>query len=204
LQGETFTRLGETTPRRADFRLVSATNRDLEALVAAGGFREDLYYRLAVFPIRIPSLRERLADIPYLVEGILALHAQRFRIGSEPPMITENALAELKRHRWPGNVRELENVVVRAAIMASGSPIDSEHLPELELLSAGSVPPEAPAHSHLSGVSVTRSLAAAERDHIVAVLRSQGGNVSAAAKILAISRTTLYKKIRDHELSTSS
>ena len=197
LQEGSFTRLGETSPRRSDFRLISATNRDLENMVAAGTFREDLYYRLAVFPVRIPSLRERMSDLRYLVEGILAMHAQRFRTGSEPPTLTPEALRQLERYSWPGNVRELENVMVRAVVMAGGGPIGPEHLPEVELLS--DAPPESgiPPDDGVDS-STTRTLEDIQREHIITVLRIQRGNIKATAELLGISRTTLYKKIRDY------
>jgi len=198
LQEGMFTRLGETTPRRADFRLISATNRDLESMVAAGGFREDLYYRLAVFPIRIPSLRERIGDLRYLVEGILSMHAKRYGVGDEPPVLTPEALRILERYHWPGNVRELENVMARAVVMAGGSVIRSEHLYEVELLS--DLPPESgpPPDEPPESADEIRTLDDVQREHIATVLRSQRGNIKATAQILGISRTTLYKKIRDY------
>jgi len=199
LQEGNFTRLGDTMQRRSDFRLISATNRDLEAAVAAGQFREDLYYRLAVFPIRIPSLRERLGDLKYLVEGILAAHSRRFGTGDEPPAITGEALSLLERYHWPGNVRELENVMARAVVMAGGGPIRGEHLYEVELLS--DAPPESgpPPEESVDSADM-RSLDEVQIDHIARVLRAQRGNIKATAEVLGISRTTLYKKIRDFDI----
>lgn len=165
-------------------------------MVAAGTFREDLYYRLQVFPIRLPSLRERKGDLKYLVEGILAMQAQRFRTGGAPTL-TSDALAQLERYNWPGNVRELENVMARAVVMAGGGPIRSEHLPEVELLSDAppdsAIPPDDP----IDGV-LSMTLEEVQREHIQRVLRAQRGNIKATAQILGISRTTLYKKIRDY------
>ena len=200
LQEGTFSRLGETSLRRSDFRLISATNRNLQAMVATGSFREDLYYRLAVFPIRVPSLRERLGDLRYLVEGILEVQAQRYRTG-EPPTISGDALQQLQRYDWPGNVRELENVMARAVVMAGGGPIDAKHLPEVELMSDRPRESELPPLPDESGqVFALRPLADMERDHIIGVLRSQKGNIKATAEILGISRTTLYKKIRSYRI----
>ena len=199
LQEGTFSRLGETKVRGSDYRLVSATNRDLEAMVADGSFREDLYYRLAVFPIRLPSLRERKGDLKYLVEGILAVQAQRFRTGDGPPIITPEAVAQLERYNWPGNVRELENVMARAAVMAGGGPIGPEHLTEVELLS--DAPPDSSPARDSAEFFVQRTLEDVQRDHIGGVLRRQRGNIKATAQILGISRTTLYKKIRDFNIS---
>ncbi|MEM9692078.1 MAG: sigma 54-interacting transcriptional regulator [Myxococcota bacterium] len=197
LQEGSFLRLGENEPRHSDFRLISATNRDLESMVAHGTFREDLYYRLAVFPIRLPSLRERKGDLKYLVDGILQMHAQRFRTGDQIPAIAPEALRQLEKYNWPGNVRELENVMVRALVMAGGGPIGTQHLPEVELLS--DTPPDSsrpPVDSHLPFVPIT--LEEAQRIHIEAMLRKMEGNIKATAMALGISRTTLYKKIRDY------
>lgn len=197
LQENTFTRVGETSPRRSDFRLVSATNRDLSALVKSGVFREDLYYRLCVFPIRIPSLRERMGDLRYLVDGILAMQSRRFMTGGDPPTVTAEAMAQLERYHWPGNVRELENVMARAVVMAGGAPIGREHLHEVELLSDrprdSSMPPD-----DTGEFAPLSSLDDIQRDHIRRTLRQQRGNIKATATILNISRTTLYKKIRDY------
>ncbi len=197
LQEGTFSRLGDTMDRRSDFRLIAATNRDLEGMVANGSFRDDLYYRLAVFPIRLPSLRERIGDLRYLVDGIMQVHAQRFHRGKDVPSITPEALRQLERYRWPGNVRELENVILRALVMAGGGPIRPDHLPEVELLS--DVPPDSgyPPADDSGEYQALRTLEDVQREHITSVLRQQRGNIKATAEILGISRTTLYKKIRD-------
>ena len=199
LEDGSFSRVGEDEVRRSRFRLIAATNRDLERMVSEGRFRDDLYYRLAVFPIRLPSLRERRSDLRYLVEGIMAVHAQRFQKGDSTPAITADALGHLERYDWPGNVRELEKVILRALMMAGGEPIRPEHLPRVELLSeapqsGSSAPPDS------DEANDTRSLELVQRDHIARVLRVQRGNIKASARILGISRTTLYKKIRDLEI----
>ncbi len=200
LQEGAFTRLGETNLRRSDFRVISATNRDLQSMVAAGTFREDLYYRLAVFPIRIPSLRERIGDLKYLVEGILQMQAQRFRM-EEPPVVTTEALAQLERYHWPGNVRELENVMARAVVMAGGGAIGPEHLPEVELLSDRPRESTRPPGPEDTGeMMALRTLEDVEKEHISSILRAQKGNIKATAMILGISRTTLYKKLRDYRI----
>jgi transcriptional regulator with GAF, ATPase, and Fis domain len=197
LQEGTFSRLGESVERQSDFRLIAATNRDLETMVQTGEFRDDLYYRLAVFPIRVPSLRERLGDLKYLVDGIMSVHGPRFHRGKSIPTITPKALRQLEKYHWPGNVRELENVILRALVMAGGGAIKPEHLPEVELLSDAprdsTIPPDADAVEF----TPLRSLEDVQRDHISRVLRKQQGNIKATAQVLGISRTTLYKKIRD-------
>ncbi len=197
LQQRSFTRVGETRVRQSDFRLICATNRDLDGMVAGGEFREDLFYRINVFPMRLPSLRERLADLPYLAEELLRVRAPQLGKGIAPPQVSEAALDRLRAHPWPGNVRELENVLARAAVLAGGGPIEPAHLPELTAsapprTSPPGAAPAAPAAEDL------RSLADVERAHIEQVLRALEFNISAAAATLGVSRTTLYKKLRDH------
>jgi DNA-binding NtrC family response regulator len=190
LQEGTFTRLGDGTPRRSDFRLIAATHRDLGAMVAKGTFREDLFYRINVFPIRVPSLRERLDDLPYLVPELMNGTSRRLGSGAWATTITAEAIEILRRHKWPGNIRELENVVLRAAVMAEGAPITPEHLPPL----GGSEP------SDTEPPASWKSLAEVERDHIQRVVVAKKGNIQAAAASLGVSRTTLYKKIEDYGL----
>jgi two-component system, NtrC family, response regulator AtoC len=192
LQEGSYTRLGDTKPRRSDFRLVAATNRDLGVMVPAGGFREDLYYRLNVFPMRIPSLRERLDDLPYLVTELLARHARVAGSGF-PASMSREALVALARHGWPGNIRELENVLMRAAILAEDHEIGVEHLPEL-----GSGP--ARIEPAPSADNAIKTLAEVERDHLAAVLRLKAGNIRATAAALGITRATVYQKIRKYGL----
>jgi two-component system response regulator HydG len=190
LQERSFSRLGETSLRHSDFRLVAATNRDLTTMAADGRFREDLLYRINVFPIRVPSLRERPADLPHLVNHILASHGRRFQQNSRPTM-TGRALEQLRAYRWPGNVRELENVVARAAIMAGERPIDVDHLPDLDF---DAIQPSRATRG--AAPAWQRSLAEVDKEHLVRVLRQCRGNLSQAATVLGISRPTLYRKIK--------
>ena len=190
LQEHTFGRVGGARLRRSEFRTICATNRDLEDMVATGEFREDLYYRVNVFPLRVPSLRERSADLPHLVSELLRGKLRTYHPGEGRPAITERALARLGRHSWPGNVRELENVLVRALVMAGGETVDARHLPEL-----GESRGRSPTPAGELG-----TLADAERRHIARVVRALGGNLSASAATLGISRTTLYKKLRAYGL----
>src|SRR5499433_764060 len=126
LQEREFLRLGGTRPIKVNVRVIAATNQDLRSAVAQGRFREDLYYRINVFDIRIPPLRERGHDILLLADGVLADFS---RANGRPPMqLTSQAEDELLRYRWPGNVRELQNVLQRAAIICDGTVIDAEHL----------------------------------------------------------------------------
>jgi two-component system, NtrC family, response regulator HydG len=178
-----ITRVGGNRTIPVDFRMIAATNRDLEAMVAEGIFREDLYYRLNVVTVRMPSLRERKEDIPLLAEHFL----ERFvRAMSRPPLIfAPEAMDLLVRHDWPGNVRELQNAVERAVVICRGGRIEPSDLP------FAAAPPAGPGG---------RTLADAERGHVEAVLRETNWNISQAARALDIDRVTLYNKIRRYGL----
>ncbi len=185
LQDRTFMRLGSTQSRRSDVRIIAATNRDLDAAVKAGSFREDLYYRLAVFPIVVPPLRERPEDI---AATALALLAAR---GLGPERLTPAALAAMNAYSWPGNVRELENALTRALVLAGPEPIAVEHLP-----ATLSRPGSAPVESTLDSLLVAGfSLDALERDIIYHALEKAGGNKAAAARLLGITRRRLYSRL---------
>ena len=198
LQDRTFHRLGESVTRKSSFRLVAATHRDLPAMVDGGAFREDLYYRCNVFEIRVPSLRERLVDLPYIVDALLAASTEALG-RAESAGITDEAIAALARYRWPGNVRELENVLIRAAIAAGEGKIGAEHI----RLRMPSAPVEAaPAGEPRKVVSASqRTLADVERDHVRAVLEEVQGNVTVAAQRLGIARASLYRKMREYGIT---
>ncbi|PYU92464.1 MAG: Fis family transcriptional regulator [Acidobacteria bacterium] len=183
LQEKEFERLGSNRTIPVDARLVAATNRDLEKMVKDGQFRSDLYYRLKVFPILVPPLRERPEDIPALVHHFVAKHSKRMnkQIESVPPA----ALQALRRYPWPGNIRELENLLERAVILTPGSALQ---IPAAEL--------KAPAETDLRP---TATLEEAEREHILRALReTQGviGGPNGAAARLGLLRTTLHAKMR--------
>lgn len=190
LQEREFERLGSTRTIPVDVRLIAATNRHLERMVEEREFRSDLYYRLRVFPISLPPLRERRGDIPVLVRHFTEKHAHRMKRQIET--ITADTMEVLSRWPWPGNIRELENFIERAVILSQG-PVLRAPLAELkaaqELLP---VPRQEPENS-------AATLQAAERDHILRVLRSSngviGGPTGAAAK-LGVKRTTLNSKLR--------
>ncbi len=185
LQDRTFTRLGATQQRKADVRIIAATNRDLQAAVAAGTFREDLYYRLAVFPIHVPPLRERREDIRATALALLAAR------GLGPERITERALAALAGYDWPGNVRELENAVTRALVLAGGDAIDEDHLPYAVV--SGLRPTGASTYDDLLVAGF--SLDALEADLVHHALAKSGGNKTAAARLLGITRRRLYSRL---------
>jgi formate hydrogenlyase transcriptional activator len=183
LQEQEFERLGGIKTLKVDVRLVAATNRDLTAMVAEGRFRTDLYYRLNVFPIRLPPLRERTGDIPLLVRYFVAEYARKLnrRIASIP----EPALEAMTRYRWPGNVRELENFIERCVLLSSGGEL---WVPVAELATAAP-PPAEPA----------QTLVDAERDAILAALTAARGKIggpTGAAARLGMKRTTLQSKMK--------
>ncbi len=207
LQEGEITPIGDTRPRLVDVRVVSATNRDLSSEVAARRFREDLYYRLASFPIVLPPLRERREDIAVLVERFAAqaAHAHRKRIAG----IASETMACLERFEWPGNVRELQNEVQRAVVLAEhGEVLGVEHLsprlrgdaaPSEEATGADPEAAAAPATPRpQGGVQLREARAAFEARHIADVLRQQGGNVSRAAGVLGLSRMQLHRKLTEY------
>jgi two-component system response regulator AtoC len=187
LQEREFQRLGGTRIIKANVRVVAATNRDLRKAVDRGDFREDLFYRLQVFDIRIPPLRERFDDLLPLSEVFLQEIGRSF--GRPPAGLTKDAREALLRHDWPGNVRELRNALERAAILAEGGLIHAEHL-GLQSRSAASVTPQ----------GQTSDLGTVERETIARVMRETRWNKSRAAKRLGLSRTQLYVRLRKYGL----
>lgn len=190
LQEHEFERVGGTQTVKVDFRIVSATHRNLKDQIAKGLFREDLYYRLSVIPIQLPSLRERAADIPLLVQHFV----QKLSSGRTPPVVGASAMAALKRYPWPGNIRELENVVERAVILAGSGQIDLIHLPReiagaTQMLSEEFVLPE-------EGVQLEE----VEKSLIRQALRRTDGNQTKAATLLGISRPTLIYRMEKYGL----
>jgi NtrC-family two-component system response regulator AlgB len=182
LEEHEYVRVGDTEPRSSNARVIAATHRDLKAAVSAGAFREDLFYRLNVVTVRMPSLRERREDIPTLGAAIIAdLSAQHRR---EPLRLDPAAVAALSAYAWPGNLRELVNVLERAVILAAGDTITADLLPE-ELRAAAPARPE--------GEGADESLEAAERRHIAAVL-ARHPTLDSAARALGIDPSTLYRK----------
>lgn len=179
LQEQSFERVGGERTIKVDVRIVSATNKDLRQAIAAGKFREDLFYRLCVVPIELPPLRERVNDIPLLAEHILEKVAMLS--GRARSSITPEALAAIMEHSWPGNIRELQNVLEYALIKSKGGPIETNHLP-------------AELRSHLlrSTVLQGRQRKATPVD-LARALQAAGGNRARAAKLLGISRATLYR-----------
>ena len=185
LQEKEIERLGGSRPISVNVRLIAATNRDLGQMVTEKQFRSDLYYRLKVFPVFAPPLRERTSDIPILVRHFVATHSRR--MGKHIETIPEETMAALARWKWPGNIRELENFLERAVILTRG-PVLYVPLAELAIEdSQGSEGWENP------------TLQVAEREHILRVLREADGQIggpTGAAARLGLKRTTLHSKLK--------
>jgi len=216
--------VGARRPLRVDFRLISATNRDLIDMVKDGGFREDLYYRLNVFPIRVPPLRERREDVPELVRHFTARFAaeegKTFIRGVSAP-----ALALLSRYDWPGNIRQLENAVFRAVVLADGPVLTAEEFPQIAAHLDGNAPPTAEAMSFplpTEPMAIAVDLPAAEASGQLAALDVAGevrplvdieaamirlalerydGRMTLVARRLGIGRSTLYRKLKEFGIS---
>ncbi len=212
LEENEVVRVGESRPRAVDVRVISATNRDLNLEVEQGRFRNDLFFRLSTFPIRLPPLRERESDSPLLVRHAIQLAAHKH--GKRVPGATDAASAVLERYDWPGNVRELRNEMQRAvALVRDGELIDVRHLSDRvrqgpggtagatdagrQTIDLGSAPPQPP-----SGGGDTADLREAravwEAEHIVRVLEENNGHIGKTAEALGLSRTALYKKFKEY------
>ncbi len=201
LEEKTFERVGGTAPLRVDVRVVAATNRNLKAAVAARQYREDLYFRLSVFPIIVPPLRDRPGDIAQLARHFIDRYSRD--LNKKPLTLAPSALEQMQEYRWPGNVRELQNCMERAVILTEGDTIHARHLH----LSVPAPPPAAEAgawdHVDFSGTlgEVTRRVVSeVERRKIAAVLEQVGGDRAQAADALQVSYKALIAKIREYGL----
>jgi DNA-binding NtrC family response regulator len=191
LQEKAFYRVGGVEPIRVDFRLISATHRDLNQQIAQGGFRQDFFYRINVISLRVPPLRERKEDIPLLVNHFIQHFAQE--TNREVDSVTDEAMSLLVEYDWPGNIRELENVIERAVVTSRKRSIGSDAFEYLK-----------PQGTCISIDSQPRSLEDVEKCHIQLILDEEGWNISRAAKVLGVDRTTLHKKIRKYNLKPES
>jgi len=194
--------VGDTRPEKVNVRVFSATNRDLKAAVAAGRFRADLYYRLAVFPIQLPPLRARRRDIPLLAARFLAIASERQQ--KEIRELDPSTLDLLEKYDWPGNIRELQNEIERAVVLAPrGESISPEHLSdELRRVAADSKakPSEISATPASNGALLREARASFEARYIAEALAQNSGNVSRTATVLGISRISLQRKIKEYRL----
>jgi len=193
LQEKEFERVGGIKTLRVDVRIIAATNRDIEKLMEEGKFREDLYYRLNVIAILIPSLRERKGDIYPLITHLITKYNRI--LGCRVRGVSPKAMEILTNHWWPGNVRELENVVERALNMVTVGNINPSHLPEY-LQSHGHKKHET--ETQKTGLNMNSSIASKEKELVTRALEDAGGNRSRAAEILGVSRTKLYDRLKKH------
>jgi transcriptional regulator with PAS, ATPase and Fis domain len=202
LEDRKVLRLGALTPRSIDVRFIAATNRDLEAAVATGRFRLDLYFRLNGASLLVPPLRERAEEIESLAHAFIAEACRRTGRKAEPALSAE-ALEQLRGYSWPGNIRELRNTIERAVLLCGPGPIASEHFPTEKmgatLTAVAARPPEepiavAPASKSADG-GLHDQIEALERQRILGALEQCGGNQTKAAKLLGISRNTLIARL---------
>ncbi len=202
LESGEIRRLGETEPFRVDVRVLCATNRELRQMIKEEGFREDLYYRLNTFEIRLAPLRERRSDIPDLARHLLARAARR-PLAQVADRLTPEAVDALLEHEWPGNVRELANAMEYANIIAGGEPIAPEHLPATVRQPQARATISLPA-AKADGPAPARTLDEIEMEHILKVLDKHEGRKQAAAAELGISLKTLYNKLAKLEAERKS
>jgi DNA-binding NtrC family response regulator len=200
-------KVGDTDEHEVDIRLIAATNRDLEEMVAEGAFREDLYYRLNVVPIHLPPLRERHEDIARLAVAFLNRFCEKNRLDTEG--FTGEALAKMEGYRWPGNVRELRNIVERMAIMCEGDRIDLRHFPP-QIREATPPPSVAPLPQSWEEFKAFKNHAKdaliqeLERRFLAEALQRSGGNVSKAAEDVGMQRTQLHAMMRKYALNSDN
>jgi DNA-binding NtrC family response regulator len=195
IEEQHFRRVGGTTEVSVDVAVVAATNQDIQAMLADGRFRSDLYYRLSVFPIAIPPLRQRPEDIPAIAAPFLAHYSRKQ--GKKLDGFSAEASAAMRSYSWPGNVRELRNVIERACLFAQSGPLRPEHL---LLPQGGTLAGTTPAAGELLP---PMPLAKAEEMVIRAAMKHAHGNRNTAADTLQIHRTTLYKKLREYGISSA-
>ena len=196
LTDQSYTRVGGQRPVKVDVRVLSATSRNLQDEIAAGRFREDLYYRLNVVPVRIPSLRERREDIPELVSHFLTRFAAERRI--QTPELSREAMAALQAHDWPGNVRQLRNIIERTLIMTPGDRvgcIEVDLLPPEILESQGSVGVGGPSLA-IMGSPLREARESFEREYLKIQIRRFSGNISRTASFIGMERSALHRKLK--------
>jgi len=192
LEERVIERFGDHRPIPVDVRIISATHKDLEALIGQGLFREDLFFRINVFPLNCPSLSERLEDIPLIVQKFIEQHADKG--AKEIYGLTPDAMETLFAYTWPGNVRELRNAIEYAFVLCSGNWIGKEHLPpKINVIS------KKPAIHRIQNAASREE----ERTKLIHTLRRVGGNQSEAARILGVSRVTIWKRIKKYNINLS-
>jgi DNA-binding NtrC family response regulator len=192
LESGEFLKVGDSKPTKTDVRIIAATNRDLETEIETGNFREDLYYRINIFTIKLPSLRERVADIESLASFFLKTFSQK--MGKNISSFSDDYLKALKNHQWKGNIRELRNVIERSVILTDSSELSTDSLP-VDIL-AKQEQTELSQNKMMSAFS----MASAERMQIQKILKHTNGNKAEAARLLEIGIATLYRKIEEYSI----
>ena len=185
-----FIKVGESKVTKINVRIIAATHRDLQKEIEAGNFREDLFYRISVFQIKLPALRERISDIEALARHFVAVFAAK--TNKNIKYISDEFIEALKQHAWRGNIRELKNIIERSLILAENNELTIDNLP-LELLNSHT--------SHLSSHISLFDLASAEKIHIQKVLNYTNGNKTETARLLNIALTTLYRKLAEYHIA---
>jgi two-component system nitrogen regulation response regulator NtrX len=196
LTDQSYARVGGQRPVKVDVRFLSATSRNLADEIAAGRFREDLFYRLNVVPVRMPPLKERREDIPELVDYFLARFAAERRIS--PPRLSAEAAAALQSHEWPGNVRQLRNIIERTLIMAPGDragSIDLDLLPAEIVESQGTVGISTTSMA-IMGSPLREARESFEREYLKIQIRRFSGNISRTASFIGMERSALHRKLK--------
>jgi two-component system, NtrC family, nitrogen regulation response regulator NtrX len=195
LTDQSYSRVGGTRPVKVDVRVLSATSRNLQDEIAAGRFREDLFYRLNVVPVRLPALRERREDIPELVSNFLTRIAAERRLPM--PSVSEEAMAALQAHDWPGNIRQLRNIIERTLILAPG---DRVACIEVDLLPAEIVDQQGSANAGpamtIMGSPLREARESFEREYLRIQIRRFSGNISRTATFIGMERSALHRKLK--------
>ncbi len=201
LVDQSFTRVGGAARIRVDVRIISSTSRDLPAEIAAGSFREDLFHRLAVVPIRVPGLAERREDIPETIEYFLDQIS--LQTGLPKRIIGDDALPILQSHDWPGNMRQLRNNIERLMILAGGDP-EAEITASMLPSEVGAMVPPTPNGSggeQLMGMALRDAREVFERQYLLAQISRFGGNISRTAEFIGMERSALHRKLKALEIS---
>ncbi|MGF6376355.1 DNA-binding NtrC family response regulator [Clostridiales Family XIII bacterium PM5-7] len=191
LQEKSFERVGGTETIKSDFRLITATNRDLKEAVEAQEFRDDLYYRINIIPLEIPPLRERKEDIPLLCDSFMAEYAKETNKKMKP--LSDEIISYFLHYDWPGNIRELRNIIERLVVLSYDGEITVDDLPE-EVKDV-QINPSGEHQQNLR--NMTKSF---ERDYIIKIMKKHNGNVAKAAEEMSIARKNLYKKLNEHQI----
>jgi two-component system nitrogen regulation response regulator NtrX len=197
LTDQSYSRVGGQRPVKVDVRVLSATSRNLQDEINAGRFREDLFYRLNVVPVKLPALRERREDIPELVSHFLARFAGERRMS--PPTISEEAMAALQAHDWPGNVRQLRNIIERTLILAPServSCIEVDLLPPEILDNQGPIGGSANTTMAIMGSPLREARESFEREYLKIQIRRFSGNISRTASFIGMERSALHRKLK--------